>query len=188
MVKVFSLAIIHVTSGQGVELSSEQELGSFSFYQKTSVGEFMKFMSKTVAERTGPGQRQSVQEGNYIAHAYNRGGDAQLVSVMITDTDYPVRPAFSLLSKILDEYATAVPEAQWSNPPPFPATKEYLSKYQDPKQADNIMKVQAELDETKIILVRSPFYGAVSAADLTVTYSIRQSSPSWSAEKSWITW
>ncbi|KAG8920555.1 palmitoyltransferase [Tulasnella sp. 417] len=152
MVKVFSLSIIHVTSGQGVSLSSESDLGSFSFYQKGSVGEFMGFMSKTVAERTAPGQRQSVQEGNYIAHAYNRGGDQQLVSVMITDADYPVRPAFSLLSKILDEYATAVPESQWSNPPEFPATKAYLAKYQDPKQADNIMKVQAELDETKIIL------------------------------------
>lgn len=75
---------------------------------------------------------------------------------MITDEDYPVRPAFSLLSKILDEFATAVPESQWSNPSSisFPATASYLSKYQDPKQADNIMKVQAELDETKIVLVR----------------------------------
>lgn len=30
---------------------------------------------------------------------------------------------------------------------------QYLSKYQDPKQADTIMKVQKELDETKIVLV-----------------------------------
>lgn len=80
MVKVLSLAILHINpSGQSVTLSSEQELSSFSFYQKGSVGEFMTFMSKTVAERTAPGQRQSVQEGNYVAHAYNRGGDKQLV-------------------------------------------------------------------------------------------------------------
>ena len=30
----------------------------------------------------------------------------------------------------------------------------YLQKYQDPRQADAIMKVQQELDETKIVLVR----------------------------------
>jgi synaptobrevin family protein YKT6 len=30
---------------------------------------------------------------------------------------------------------------------------DYIIKYQDPKQADTIMKVQQELDETKIILV-----------------------------------
>src|SRR5438046_4164466 len=29
---------------------------------------------------------------------------------------------------------------------------EYLTRFQDPQQADTIMKVQAELDETKIVL------------------------------------
>lgn len=28
----------------------------------------------------------------------------------------------------------------------------YLAKYQDPKQADSIMRVQQELDDTKIVL------------------------------------
>lgn len=31
-------------------------------------------------------------------------------------------------------------------------------KYQDPRQADTIMKVQQELDETKIVLVRYPWF------------------------------
>jgi synaptobrevin family protein YKT6 len=30
--------------------------------------------------------------------------------------------------------------------------QQYLTKYQDPTQADTIMKVQKELDETKIVL------------------------------------
>lgn len=34
----------------------------------------------------------------------------------------------------------------------FPVLKEYLTKYQDPKAADSIMKIQKELDETKIVL------------------------------------
>jgi hypothetical protein len=38
----------------------------------------MSFMAKTVAERTPQGQRQSVQENNYTAHIYNRGGAEQL--------------------------------------------------------------------------------------------------------------
>lgn len=38
----------------------------------------MSFFSKTVAERTPAGNRQSVQENNYTAHVYNRGGDEQL--------------------------------------------------------------------------------------------------------------
>lgn len=35
---------------------------------------------------------------------------------------------------------------------PFPELKDYIVKYQDPAQADSIMKIQKELDETKIVL------------------------------------
>lgn len=102
---------------------------------------------------------------------------------MITDTEYPYRPAFSLLTKLLDENAglvsslpnpSAAPSFSAASSAAFggnpsqaaagglaPAQKgklegtlaSYLAKYQDPKQADTIMKVQQELDETKIVLV-----------------------------------
>jgi len=114
----------------------------------------MTFFSKTVADRTQQGQRQSIQENSYTAHVYNRGGAEQLVGVIITDQEYPIRPAFSLLAKVLDEFTTAVPQSSYSNPSSisFPQLQVYLEKFQDPRQADSIMKVQQELDETKIIL------------------------------------
>lgn len=80
---------------------------------------------------------------------------------------YPPRVAFSLLNKILDEYTTKVPRETWqagatqarsgsqakaSGAVTFEPLADYLSKYQDPKQADNIMRVQQELDDTKIVL------------------------------------
>jgi len=107
-------------------------------------------------------------------------------AVMITDLEYPYRPAFSLITKLLDEnaalaaqlptpstapsFGSASANAFGGNPsqaaagglPPAQKGKlegtlaQYLTKYQDPKQADTIMKVQKELDETKIVLV-SPF-------------------------------
>lgn len=129
-----------------------------------SIAEFLNFFSRTVAERTSAGQRQSIQENNYTAHVYSRGAD-NIAGVIITDLDYPVRVAFSLLNKILDEFTTKVSRTTWeqkaresrsSGGKPslvdFPALQEYVVKYQDPKQADTIMKVQQELDETKIIL------------------------------------
>ena len=78
-----------------------------------------------------------------------------LLAVIITDQEYPVRPAFSLLTKLLDDFIAKVPQATFSNPAAISFTEidTYLSKYQDPRQADAIMKVQQELDETKIILV-----------------------------------
>jgi synaptobrevin family protein YKT6 len=112
---------------------------------------------------------------------------------MITDMDYPYRPAFSLLNKILDEHTTLLnqlpapggapsfgsanafsvnpSQANAGGLPPAQKGKleatltAYLSKYQDPQQADTIMKVQKELDETKIVLVRIPLYWLTTAQD-----------------------
>ncbi|KAM5534980.1 hypothetical protein V8D89_011353 [Ganoderma adspersum] len=153
--KVLSLAIVLAPPNKSaVALSSASDLSSFSFYQRGSIGQFMSFFTKTVAERTPQGQRQSIQENEYTAHVYNRGGAEQLAAVMIADQEYPVRPAFSLLTKLLDDFIAKVPQASFSTPAAisFPEVNTYLQKYQDPRQADAIMKVQQELDETKIIL------------------------------------
>jgi synaptobrevin family protein YKT6 len=82
--------------------------------------------------------------------------------------------AFSLLNKTLDEFVIKCPKSGYdhkvnsittgtSQPPAkgvgilpaeaFPQANDYLRRYQDPRQADSIMKVQQELDETKIVLV-----------------------------------
>ncbi|KAF8634061.1 hypothetical protein AX17_004325 [Amanita inopinata Kibby_2008] len=153
--KIYSLSILHApSSGPCVVLSNASDLSSFSFYQRSTAGEFMPFFSKTVAERTPPGQRQSIQENIYTAHVYNRGGPEELAAVIVTDQEYPVRPAFSILNKILDEFTAKVPQPTYGNPSSisFPEITAYIQKYQDPKQADTIMRVQQELDETKIIL------------------------------------
>lgn len=125
----------------------------------------MNFFSRTVAERTSSGQRQSIQENSYTAHVYSRASDL-LAGVIVTDQEYPVRVVFSLLNKILDEFTTKVRQDVWEAKAresrasgkqvlvDWPVLADYIVKYQDPKQADTIMKVQQELDETKIILVR----------------------------------
>lgn len=77
---------------------------------------------------------------------------------LITDKEYPVRPAYTLLNKILDEYLVAHPKEEWADVTEtndalkMKQLDTYISKYQDPSQADAIMKVQQELDETKIVL------------------------------------
>jgi len=153
--KVFSLAVVWAPPGQTCTvLSSASDLSTFSFYQRGSVGEFMSFFTKTIVERTPQGQRQSIEENNYTAHVYNRGGAEQLAAVIIADQEYPVRPAFSLLTKILEDFIAKIPQSSFSTPAAinFPEINTYLQKYQDPRQADAIMKVQQELDETKIVL------------------------------------
>ena len=77
--KIFSLSVILAPPrAQCTVLSTASDLSTFSFYQRGSVGEFLSFFSKTIVDRTPQGQRQSVQENNYTAHVYNRGGAEQL--------------------------------------------------------------------------------------------------------------
>ena len=55
----------------------------------------------------------------------------------------------------MDEFLSRYPRSTWANSSaevPFPQLKEYIQKYQDPQAADSIMKIQKELDETKIVL------------------------------------
>ena len=77
--KIYSISVFEAPSrGNATSLTAVSDLSSYSFYQRGSVQEFMKFFSKTVVERTQQGQRQSVQENLYTFHSYNRGGAEQL--------------------------------------------------------------------------------------------------------------
>ena len=90
----------------------------------------------------------------YTFHAYGRSEG--LAGIIISDHEYPALVAHQLLSKIMDEFLSRNPRSTFAtaspNSIPFPPLKEYIVKYQDPGQADSIMKVQRELDETKITL------------------------------------
>lgn len=74
--------------------------------------------------------------------------------MLVSDQEYPVRPAFSVLTKTLEAFTANVPTSAYSNVETlsFPQIHEYLKQYQDPKNADAIMRVQQELDETKVVL------------------------------------
>lgn len=59
--------------------------------------------------------------------------------------------------KVLDEFSAKYPPSTWASANEsnidFPALAAHLQKFQNPKEADALMKIQSELDETKIILV-----------------------------------
>ena len=149
-----------------------------------SVREMLTFFSKTIAKRTPLGQRQSVQnEGimnyslilsisvhvlteinvafscmylntiEYYVHVYMRTDG--LCGCITCDAEYPPRVAFSLLTRLLEDFSTFKPDwttetrneaVQW------PQLETDVVKYQDPANADQIMKIQRSLDETRDVL------------------------------------
>lgn len=111
--------------------------------------------------------------------------------MVICDHEYPVRPAFSLLTKLLDDFTAKIPQSSFGNPSAidFPEAATYLQKYQDPRQADAIMKVQQELDETKIVLVRPRLSRLTPAVVVNATTgSTKRSSQCCSVERRSTIW
>ena len=112
----------------------------------------MTMFAKTVAERTKPGVRQDVEEKQYTFHAY--ASELRVCGIIISDQTYPNMVAHGLLSKMVDEFTSAHPQSEYTGATvgqlPYPELKQYIVKYQNPEEADSIMKIQQELDATKV--------------------------------------
>ncbi|XP_068167206.1 synaptobrevin homolog YKT6 [Antennarius striatus] len=152
--KLFSLSVFHKGATKANLLKAAYDLSTFGFFQRNGVQEFMTFTSALIVERTSQGSRASVKEQEYLCHVYVRNDN--LASVVIADTEYPQRVSFTLLEKVLDEFSNQVESRHWPSGTPetinYRGLDIYLAKYQNPREADAMTKVQAELDETKIIL------------------------------------
>lgn len=129
------------------------ELSAFGFFQRGTVREMITFFNKTIAKRTPPGQRQSVQNEEYYVHVYMRGDG--LCGCVTCDAEYPPRVAFSLLTKILEDFSIAQPNwlsEKRNEAIVWPQLENDLGKYQDPANADQIMRIQRSLDDTRDVL------------------------------------
>jgi synaptobrevin family protein YKT6 len=78
-------------------------------------------------------------------------------AVIIADEEYPQMTAHHIISRLLDEFITKHPKSSWptkgaDNQMKFPELSTYLQQYQNPENADSLIKIQKELDETKAIL------------------------------------
>ena len=124
-------------------------------------------------------------------HCYAR---SEGVAGVVITKDYPNLAAHSVLSKLMDQFLSEVPldtikAASKDGAVSFPALQEYLNNYQDANQASSIARIQAELDETKIVLhkaidsVRRTRCGLMALVILTVPHrcynAARSSTTSW---------
>ncbi|KAH8595304.1 snare Ykt6 [Bisporella sp. PMI_857] len=151
--KLYYIGVIKNESKHSHELCAETDLNAYSRFTRNNYGEFMTFSSKTIAERTMPGQRQDVEVQEYTCHAYGR--IEGVCGVVISDHDYPALVAHQLLSKVIDEFLVRYPRSAWATSNPtleFPQLKDYIMKYQYPEQIEGFTKIQKDLDDTRIVL------------------------------------
>lgn len=86
-------------------------------------------------------------------HVYMRADG--LCGCVTADAEYPPRVAFSLISSLLDDFDAQNPgwkKEKRNEAISWPPLDNAVVKYQDPSNADQIMKIQKNLDETRDIL------------------------------------
>ncbi|CAI2348576.1 unnamed protein product [Caenorhabditis sp. 36 PRJEB53466] len=115
----------------------------------------MTFTAKLLVERSGLGARSSVKENEYMCHCYVRNDG--LSSVCVTDTEYQQRVAMSFLGRVMDDFTSKLPAVQWSGIKSdkdcsYLGLKDLLEKWQNPRDADPMTRVQEEVEETKIVM------------------------------------
>jgi len=152
--KLFSLGVVHKGDTAATILKAGYDLSSISFFQRGTAQEFITFTSRILTERTSLGARQSVKEAEYYCHVFSRADG--LTGVCFSDHEYPPRVAHTLISRVLDDFAGQVPQAEWTagrETAKFNGQLEpYIAKFQDPAQSDSMSRLQSDLDDTKIIL------------------------------------
>eukprot|EP01103_Thecamoeba_quadrilineata_P008306 TRINITY_DN18071_c0_g1_i1.p1 TRINITY_DN18071_c0_g1~~TRINITY_DN18071_c0_g1_i1.p1 ORF type:complete len:201 (-),score=43.40 TRINITY_DN18071_c0_g1_i1:75-677(-) len=138
-------------------LSSAYDVSNFGIFQRSSVREVALFVSREVVSRSIPGDRHSVTHQGHLCHVHITPD--HLAGAVISDEDYPQRVAFSLISAAMeaflklhiDTWKTVKDDVNLN----VPELEPLLLKYQDPTEADKIMKIQKDLDITKDILIKS---------------------------------
>lgn len=143
---------------------TQENLGEFSWMIRRQAGEFVRFGSRQVAQHCQAGQAESIlpDEENsalqYVCHGMCNGAGV-FVATMVTDPDYPPKIVYRLLHQLLDRFqemhGAAVCTASADQNVDFPPLAEFLSNYQDPRQADKAFAIMKDLDETKEVMYKT---------------------------------
>lgn len=137
-----------------VFLGVATDVSNFGYFQRGTVKEGILFIARTIVQRTPSGTRQTVKNDDYFVHVHVK--ESGIAGVVVADKEYPTTAAFSVISKVLedflesagDNWSSVTADAFIANPIVEPA----IIKYQDHLQADKIAKIQKDLDDTKVIL------------------------------------
>ncbi|KAF0982168.1 hypothetical protein FDP41_012029 [Naegleria fowleri] len=158
MVKVYGIFILNQTTptSKATVFCSHTDSGTwYSFLYTDQITELTIFLAKLLAEKTNPGYRQQVEKDELTGYVQKTKDG--LSCVVVTDKDYPFRVAFDLVRHTLRDFTDWRTQQTLSSrnddPAQYTATiKDLMTKFQDPTQADKILKLKKDLEETKEIL------------------------------------
>ncbi|KAL8273600.1 hypothetical protein Esti_002422 [Eimeria stiedai] len=160
-VALYSLIVFKWSSEKPILLSSAVDVSSFPFFHRATMKEHIVFHSRLIAARTPLGRRQVVEFENKIGHCHVYCHPSGLVLTALSSIKYPMRIAFGLINeairlfqeKCAGQWEALTEDVKGANM--LPECADLLKKYQNPLEADKLLKVQRDLDEVKDVMLKN---------------------------------
>ena len=147
--KIYSLYFfLRDRDGKMQLVDSVNDFSDIGFIYRKNAIEICDFAVNQIANGTNPNNMITAEEQKYLISMLRP--NQQTAAVIACDKDYPSRAAFSILREIANEFSTSGNK--------FPGGKSAVMKkaiveYQNPANADKIIKIQENLDEIQRIMV-----------------------------------
>lgn len=153
--KLFGILILN-QDADPVICSSAIDVSSFGYFQRSSAQEFIIFLARTIAKRVTPGSKMQINQDAHVAfsHAALDG----VVAIAVCDNEYNPRVAFTMLAQVMGDFQATFRgkyqlKGQKDNFLQWDELHKTLTKFQDPEEADKVLKIKRDIEETKIVMI-----------------------------------
>lgn len=162
--RVYSISILKADpkrpDGKPTILCGGQDVSDWSFFTRSSIRDFMVFTTRTVYQKVKTA-KSSVQEKEYFCHCL-KGKDG-LGALIISDAEYKAMLAFCLMQDLLVQFRRKFDDAairlkgreDHGFDDAFPELAKLLVDCQDPKKVDKVLKIHAQIDQTKAVMYKT---------------------------------
>ena len=159
--RLISLHIYKWQQENSLLMASAIDASMLWWYQRSMAKEHINFNSRLISGRIPPGNKSTCALEQNIGNCHCYTTADGISATAITDNEYPEKAAFLLLNElILDfrEYFSADPSVyenavtDLNGKLGYPNAEGFLKKWQNPHEADALMKVEKDLNEVKDIM------------------------------------
>jgi len=157
--KLYGLYVFRVVKNSTTEpliCSMATDVSEFGIFKRNSAREFLTFLARTVAKRIPYNSRNQINQDAHVVFAHSRGDG--LCGVAVCDNEYNSRVAFTLVSQFLQDFTDQF-HGKWEtiegvkdNFLQWPDLDRLLHRYQNPEEADKILRIKKDIEDTKVIM------------------------------------
>lgn len=152
LMKIYAIYIFRRNGDKAQIIDTSSDFTDISRLYRKNVKELCDFAATQLAASPDTTQFVSARDDQIPKCIFHKFRKDDAVSLVVVDEAYPSRSAFNIVREVMQEY-----EGCRGNFPGGHArsVQEGIRKYQDPKNADKIEKIKANLEETRDIMVQN---------------------------------